>query len=54
MWGETFINTVKQRYPQIPTLLITGCWDIPGALHKGNDLGREQIIEAVRQVLGAA
>jgi two-component system, response regulator FlrC len=59
MWGETFINTVRQRYPDTPTLVVTGCRDIPGALHKGNNLEREQIVEVVRRfdvrrTLGAA
>jgi CheY-like chemotaxis protein len=42
MWGSDFVEQVKQRYPEIQTLLITGCWDIPDALHKGPDLGPEQ------------
>jgi DNA-binding NtrC family response regulator len=45
--GTSFLEQVKQRFPKIPTLVITECRDIHGSLLKPFE--REQLVEAVRR-----
>jgi DNA-binding NtrC family response regulator len=51
-WGTAFIELLKLRFPKIPRLVITGCHDMPDALHK-SELGPEQLIAAVRDAIAA-
>lgn len=61
MWGTSFLEQVKQRFPEIPTLVITACRDLsepPASVRKGGYDGyllkpfeREQLVIAVRRAL---
>ncbi|MGA9545259.1 MAG: response regulator [Candidatus Sulfotelmatobacter sp.] len=49
MDGHSFLKEVRHRFPEIPTLVITECRDIPGSLLKPFE--REQLVLAVRHAL---